>query len=583
MRSVSAFPCVSSPAAPLVKGVEPDALTSCHRDTASNPSPVDPVLIQELVSTPSSAAPLTDRVEQAPGDSSLYSEPLRGRPSQSHADCSSSIKPAAHLPKSRPPLGKRPRSPELLLDREVVVEDVSASHLRAGTKRRFSDDMDPVGPHLDILDVGLPHGAHQVQTPTSVPAHSDPVGKVWPSDTLRFGKAPFSKGMRSNPIDLDPLPDPAANHTLVGSLVDDFGLNKFSSFDALNQAIVLDRQSDWNEHRCRDEAVLKSALPSPSGRVSAYPVSGSPLPQVILSQSSKLPTHLTLVLQVSDGSANLPTATFVADVPRWLTVRDFLLTHHWHFLQFQQLLSSSAELECAFNGVPGSCFAVVPSETDVVSIEVASGSAPSGITRPPTPPIPVESPPEADRTQPEVTISGTDPLPGSERDSLAIFDVYNHARVVWCPPDASPDALVLLARQHTPQIGAVFGFRWVRFRLPGLPRKQLVIWGDSLPDSRVIPISFAPGPEGICTVEALATYSAIQLVSLACRICQLPDFLVDAVAELETTLWVNEARCFPLDPDAARQADTARLIGHGLAHFLSRLVWLLQSLSAVRY
>ena len=97
-----------------------------------------------------------------------------------------------------------------------------------------------------------------------------------------------------------------------------------------------------------------------------------------------------------------------------------------------------------------------------------------------------------------------------------------------------------------------------------------MIWGDSLADSRVIPISFAPGPEGICTVEALATYSAIQIVSLACRICQLPDFLVDAVAELETTLWVNEARCFSLDPDAARQADTARLIGHGLAHFLSQ-------------
>ena len=199
-----------------------------------------------------------------------------------------------------------------------------------------------------------------------------------------------------------------------------------------------------------------------------------------------------------------------------MTLRDFLHTYSQLLSQASHARLTSAHLDCVVNGAPGDCAAVVPRTADVVEVRAYHGSRPMRVVRPVSPPVPDVPSSATHGSQAEVTSHSTGTMPHHDDDSLVIFDVYNHARVVPCRPNMAPDTLVQLARQHTPQIGAVFGFRW----------------------------------------------------ALACRLCQLPDFLVDAIAELESTLWINEARHFPLDPDAARRADTARLVGHGLTQFL---------------
>ena len=108
----------------------------------------------------------------------------------------------------------------------------------------------------------------------------------------------------------------------------------------------------------------------------------------------------------------------------------------------------------------------------------------------------------------------------------------------------------------------------MRFQLPGFPSRQTVIWGDLLPNAVVLPLSLGPSAGSVCTIEALHSCSSLQLVALACRTCLLPDFLLESVADGEAVLWVNEQRTFPTDPSAAIGADTARLLGHGVAALL---------------
>ena len=191
--------------------------------------------------------------------------------------------------------------------------------------------------------------------------------------------------------------------------------------------------------------------------------------------------------------------------------------------------------------------------------------------RPPTPPLPPEAW-HGGRLR-KGRLHGSIDLTASEAstaptEEFAVFDVYHHSRVLSCHPGVSDAQLAMLALQQTPQIGGVYGFRRVRHNLPGLPTRQIVLWGDLLPNAVVLPVSLGAHAGAICTVEALHSYSALQLIALACRTCQLPDFLVEAVADGEAVLWINEQRTFPTDPFAATGADSARLLGHSLVTFL---------------
>ena len=91
--------------------------------------------------------------------------------------------------------------------------------------------------------------------------------------------------------------------------------------------------------------------------------------------------------------------------------------------------------------------------------------------------------------------------------------------------------------------------------------QQFVIWGDKLPFSVILPVSIGIGPGEICTVEAPLEYSAVQLTTLICRHCQLPDSIIEAVADIDARVLVNGEAVYPLDPGACRAADTAQLQG----------------------
>ena len=151
---------------------------------------------------------------------------------------------------------------------------------------------------------------------------------------------------------------------------------------------------------------------------------------------------------------------------------------------------------------------------------------------------------------------------------FVVFDVYNHARIRECQLDDSDERLVMIALQATPEIGTIFHWRRAQYILPGMPSRQVVLWGDWLPNSVILPVAFGPGLEAVCTVEAIQSYSALQIVLLACRACQLPSSLAQGVADAESSLWVNDRRLYPLDPHAGKGADTARLRGFGVSTFL---------------
>ena len=147
-------------------------------------------------------------------------------------------------------------------------------------------------------------------------------------------------------------------------------------------------------------------------------------------------------------------------------------------------------------------------------------------------------------------------------DSFAVFDVYLHSRVLQCPRSLSLGQRILLAIEQTPQISADrFGYRSVRPPLPGLPMQQFVIWGDKLPSTVILPVSIGIGPGDICTVEVPLEYSAVQLTTIICRHCQLPDSIIEAVANTDARILVNGETVYPLDPGACRAADTAQLHG----------------------
>ena len=142
---------------------------------------------------------------------------------------------------------------------------------------------------------------------------------------------------------------------------------------------------------------------------------------------------------------------------------------------------------------------------------------------------------------------------------FAVFDVYHHARLLPCPSTASDLHLLQLAIAATPEFGGAVHFRMLTHLLPGLPRRQLVLWGDLLPGSVVFPVSFGSGVNSVCTIEV--PEPAVQACTFLCRHCQLPEVIIERLADLDLRLVVNGNVVYPLDPMACAQADSAVLLG----------------------
>ena len=358
-------------------------------------------------------------------------------------------------------------------------------------------------------------------------------------------------------------------------------VERFTSFDAVNQHVVLRKDEGWNADRCLQEAVARSDLPLPAGRVSRFNVQGFPVPQIIVSQTAMTHTHRTVILVFTGFDDASEGAVFVADIPTWVTPYDFLFNNRRHSSLVQRMLICNEGMSCLVNGLPGDCHSVIRRDTDVIHFYSGTSATYSWDVlsvapqvRPPTPPLPPGVWPSG-VLRGDSSSSSTAATSRAQHAQLddaspaefVVFDVYHHARIIDCHDSDTDERLVMLALQATPEIGSVFSWRRVRYTLPGLPRRQIVLWGDCLPSSVILPIAFGSGRSAICTIEAIRAYSALQIVTLACRACQLPSFLLQGVADSESTLWINERRLYPLDPNAGEGADSARLLGYGVSAF----------------
>ena len=402
---------------------------------------------------------------------------------------------------------------------------------------------------------------------------------------MRPGAAPSrpSSAIFRSPLEGDCHHSPVPCVPVQGVLSD--LSERFTSFDAIQQHSGLSKAADWSDDRCRQEAIARSPLPFPTGRISATNVEGFPVPQIIVSQIAMAHTHQTVVIAFSEATGFGGMHILVADVPSWITLFDFLLDNRRHGPISEQLLGNLDSITCLFDGEPGDCHSVVPRSTDVIHIRtgavppgpsVAASRTATTPTRPPTPPLPSgvwppgvlrgERISHASHAPAVPVVSIHDETPDSS--DFVVFDVYHHARILECRITDTDERLVMLALEATPEIGSVFHWRRVQFLLPGFPKRQIVLWGDRLPNSVILPIAFGPGPTAVCTVEAVQSFSALQIVILACRACQLPHFLIQGVADSESALWINEKRQYPLDPHAGVSADTARLLGFGISSFL---------------
>ena len=398
----------------------------------------------------------------------------------------------------------------------------------------------------------------------------------------RMGTAPFvpsTEPTASVPaVALTPGLQPIPHHGLPQPFARP---GRFTSFDAMDQARSFSRNPDWDVQRCLFEAVSSAAIPNPIGRRLHYPVYGFDEPQFVVHRNDRRFTHKSVVFVCPSAVPHY----WVCDVPNGLSPQTFLLEmvmdslHPWH-----RTFASWPTFTCLVNGAPVDCFRTLPARTDVVDIllgphfdysDLVAAVTAETRNRPPTPPIPAQRwerrrlreppsspiPVEDTFLQPS-TSSATVADDAEGPDTFVVFDVYFHARVLPCRRHHSMAHRAAIALEHTPQISAeVAGFREVRFRLPGFPSSQLVLWGDKLPDSVILPVALGTEPSTVCTVESPQAFSALQLVTLMCRHCQLPDHVIEAVAELDARLVVNEEPVYPLDPGTCARADTAMLQG----------------------
>ena len=362
---------------------------------------------------------------------------------------------------------------------------------------------------------------------------------------------------------------------------------RYTCFDVAEQVRVRHKWPHWTDKHCLWDAIESSTLHQAVGRLLKFPVQNFEGPLALVSAHAVRLTHRSVVFTCSQA----PTEVLVADVPIAMSPQTFLLQscfaidHPWH-----QLFSAWPLFTCKVNGEPFDCFLALPALADVVEIQIqdvfaciAGGHVPDVVPlhdfataaplpsershRPSWAHRPLRAAPASpitfsdDDERAQIATGGLDDG-DSEEEAFAVFDVYFHSRVLTAKPWHSTQERVAIALEATPQISAATAhYRVIRHLLEGFPRHQIVLWGDLLPGASIIPVAFGQGPGAVCTVEALHSYSASQLIALACRRCQLPGQLIEDVNELNLQIYINAAAVHPLDPRACADADTACLQG----------------------
>ena len=354
----------------------------------------------------------------------------------------------------------------------------------------------------------------------------------------------------------------------------------YTSFDSIQQAVERVRHPDWTTQLCMGDAVFRSPLPEPIGRVLRHPVRGFKSPLIMVSQNGRRFSHRSVVFVC----ALAPAGFLVCDVPVTMSPQTFLLQattdprHPWAVF-----LQTWPTFECQVNGLPHDCFVALPAHADVVNIvpihmqdlafprqEVALAPTNLPISQgrwsrralkdPPHSPVSLNNGTEGLAVLEDVQMTEDPP-----EDSFAVFDVYFHARVLPSQHWHTTAHRVAIALENTPQIAReIAHFRVLTHLLPGFPRHQIVIWGDRLPTTVIVPVAFGEGVGAVCTVEAPGTYSGLQLTALACRSCGLPEYFVESVSELDSQVLINGEPVYPLDTGACQAADSASVQGNTL-------------------
>ena len=141
--------------------------------------------------------------------------------------------------------------------------------------------------------------------------------------------------------------------------------DRFTSFDVLQQGVLMDRGAGWDPDRCVREAVMRAVIPNPFGRLLFSQVVDYPGPQVAVQSFGTYRTHRAVVFLFNNGHPRLQVWEYPLGVP----LRSFLLSmttersHPWQ----SDFLNMHA-LSCLVNDRHFNCAQALPADADVVEL-----------------------------------------------------------------------------------------------------------------------------------------------------------------------------------------------------------------------
>ena len=390
----------------------------------------------------------------------------------------------------------------------------------------------------------------------------------------------------------------------------------FTSFDVLQQDVIIDRDPGWDPDRCVREAVTRSIVPNPFGRLLFSQVAEYPGPQVAVQSFRTYRTHRAIVVVSDSCHPRLQ----VWDYPLGLPFRSFLFSmtverrHPW-----QEHVMTLSSMTCTVNDRLLSCEQPLPVDADTVRLNfvhlpedgisaqlpdtlpivglplpdashAAASSHPTaeapehsarhralrpyavGDARPPVPPIP-GSPgrrwgtSEVQRVHAS-TLRRQQMLPlhviadcthafNGAGDDFVLFDEYLHMRILPLPPCATAHQVVQMAYDHTAQLPHPRSHRFLHHAIPGLPAVQLCVWGQLSIDDRVLPFLTQDARLPVCTVRVSKEGSAFDAALAVEEACGFGDFLHLGLQSRQIHMACNSRPIQPHTRWALQHADYA--------------------------
>ena len=174
---------------------------------------------------------------------------------------------------------------------------------------------------LPLCNIALPPpSGDNVSTPIAPSSKARSSKQRSPELHIRMGAAPYVPGLARIPRNPQTSRSAFSPHAAVDLAGDSATDDRYSSLDVLSQAVILRREADWDPPRCVRDALQRTLIPNPSGRVMITQVPELPGPQVIIQTFGNIRTHRALVLVCE---ACTPTHT-VREYPLGMSLRAFV-------------------------------------------------------------------------------------------------------------------------------------------------------------------------------------------------------------------------------------------------------------------